>query len=582
MADIAWQLDLGTANTPNWTDGLYWASYFAGYAGLVLLLRARVRPFRMSLALDGLLCGLATGALFAALLFAPVLERTQGSGLTVAAAIGYVVGDLFLLCLVGVAFGLTAWRPGRTWSLLGVGLLFTVVADAVYGYLETEGHYALGSLTDPLWPASILATAAAAWQPARRVAARRLGLSLLATPAVFALAALTVLVAGALGHVPVLATALAAAALVCVGVRCGMTFAEHLRLLHRMEEAALTDGLTGLGNRRALAEALDDAVVAAADGEPTTLAFFDLDGFKRYNDTFGHAAGDALLARLGGRLARSVARSGTAYRLGGDEFCVLLRGALDRDTLAVRAASSALVDVGEGFSVSASFGVVALPGDAESATFALQLADERMYADKETRRESPRSQGRDLLLQVLREREPGLEDHVSDVGALSLAVARQLGVPAADLDVIARGAELHDVGKVAIPDKILNKPSALDDLEWQLMRQHTIVGERILATAPALAPVAALVRASHERWDGGGYPDGLEGDRIPLGSRIIAVCDAYDAMLQHRPYAPPMTEADALAELRRCAGSQFDPAVVAALTRVVAQGHTALRVTDAA
>ena len=123
-------------------------------------------------------------------------------------------------------------------------------------------------------------------------------------------------------------------------------------------------------------------------------------------------------------------------------------------------------------------------------------------------------------------------------------------------------AELHDVGKVAIPDAILNKPGPLDPLEWEFIRRHTLIGERIIAAAPALGPVAALVRSSHERWDGAGYPDKLTEQQIPVGSRIVAVADAFDAMTAERPYNAAMTPELALSELRRCAGTQFDPVVV--------------------
>ena len=169
-----------------------------------------------------------------------------------------------------------------------------------------------------------------------------------------------------------------------------------------------------------------------------------------------------------------------------------------------------------------------------------------------------------MLVQVLAEREPELRRHMADVADLAAATGRELGLDPDALDVISRAAELHDIGKVAVPDDIINKPGPLDDVEWRIMRQHTLVGERILAAAPALAAVARLVRLSHEHWDGTGYPDQLAGDEIPIGARIIAVCDTYDAITSERAYAVARAHDSAIAELRRCAGSQFDPAVVAA------------------
>ena len=159
-----------------------------------------------------------------------------------------------------------------------------------------------------------------------------------------------------------------------------------------------------------------------------------------------------------------------------------------------------------------------------------------------------------MLLSTLREREPELHAHLNGVAELSIAVARRLGMLAEDLDEVSRAAELHDVGKIAIPEAILRKPGPLDDEEWSFMRRHTMIGERILSAAPALVPVARIVRSSHERWDGDGYPDGLAGDDIPLGARVMAVCDAFDAMVTDRPYRAARTPREALAELRRCAG----------------------------
>jgi two-component system, cell cycle response regulator len=247
-----------------------------------------------------------------------------------------------------------------------------------------------------------------------------------------------------------------------------------------------------------------------------------------------------------------------------------VHAAADRDSAEVCAAAAALSERGEGFEIGASFGLVHLPNDAESATLALQLADERMYVQKGSRRTSAKRQTRDILLQVLGEREPDLRQHMDHVAGHAAATARQLELPGEAVDEVARAAELHDIGKVAVPDSVLHKPAPLDDDEWALMRQHTVIGERILLAAPALKPVAALVRASHERWDGSGYPDQLAGTDIPIGARIVAVCDAYDAMVSDRTYRKEMAPEQALAELRRCAGSQFDPVIVDAFTAVVA------------
>ena len=159
-----------------------------------------------------------------------------------------------------------------------------------------------------------------------------------------------------------------------------------------------------------------------------------------------------------------------------------------------------------------------------------------MYARKRRRRGSSRSQARDLLVSVMAECEPDLDAHSSGVATLAAAVGRRLALDAEALDVLIRAAELHDVGKVAVPDLILNKPGPLDDAEWAIMRQHTVAGERILGTSESMRPVARIVRASHERWDGRGYPDGLAGEAIPLEARIVCACDAYDAMRSVRAY----------------------------------------------
>ena len=171
-------------------------------------------------------------------------------------------------------------------------------------------------------------------------------------------------------------------------------------------------------------------------------------------------------------------------------------------------------------------------------------------------------QAHGVLRRLLHEREPELEDHAREVAVLAGAFGRHLGLDAAGLGALVRAAELHDIGKVAIPDQILHKPGVLTPEEWRLIRTHTLLGERILTAAPALAQVGALVRSSQERWDGQGYPDALAGGAIPYLSRVLLVCIAFHAMTSPRPYRDAVAVEQALAELQREGGRQFDPAVV--------------------
>ena len=344
-------------------------------------------------------------------------------------------------------------------------------------------------------------------------------------------------------------------------------------LLSASRGEALSDVLTGLGNRRALMADLDAALVdqTVRPGRRAVLALFDLDGFKEYNDSFGHPAGDELLARLGERLRITIGGLGTAYRMGGDEFCVLanLNGD-DGETISLLAAA-ALSDDGQGFHIGCSYGNAVLPAEASAPEEALSVADQRMYAQKTSGRKSAGRQSTDVLLRVLGERSMALEEHTSDVARLAQKTARRLGLSTEDVRRITLAAELHDIGKTAIPDAILNKPGPLDEDEWAFMRRHTLIGERIISAAPSLAPAGELVRSSHERYDGGGYPDALSGDEIPLGSRIIAVCDAYSAMVSDRAYRPGMPVAQAIAELRRCSGTQFHAEIVDAFCAMLEQ-----------
>jgi diguanylate cyclase (GGDEF)-like protein len=331
--------------------------------------------------------------------------------------------------------------------------------------------------------------------------------------------------------------------------------------LHQRGEATL-DPLTGLANRRQLSEDLASVWRKATPEHPVRLITFDLDGFKAYNDTFGHPGGDSLLRRLAQSFKAAIGDYGRAYRLGGDEFCALLWG--DCGEQMVSSCLQALSAEGKGFSIRSSFGSVMAPAETVDPDHALQLADKRMYSYKDSGRASASSQTRDLALQVVAVHEPELHKHAEHVAELTEGVARRLGLSEQQQLEVVRAAELHDIGKVAIPFEILHKAGPLDEHEWALMARHPTIGARVLSAAPALTGVAEIVSSTHERYDGTGYPLGLAGEAIPLAARIVFVCDSYDAMISKCPYGQSKSEDAALAELRRCAGSQFDPRVVAA------------------
>jgi diguanylate cyclase (GGDEF)-like protein len=550
---------------PSLADWSWVAMYPWLLAGLVLVVRARGLGSQASVWLDGLVGALASATFGAALFFQPVWA--QAIEAHVAFAFVLPLLDLLLTGFVIVVCAVQGWRLDGTWLLLGAAFVLLSASDSLYVIQSIESGWAPGGLLDLPYALAILLIAVAAWQPRGETAViDPTGFRMLAFPVGAAIVAVAVGVYDQAQDLSVIARVLQSATMAAIVARLAFTFASYRAVLGATRRDALTDQLTGLGNRRRLLDDLDRALEGVP--APVGLVFIDLDGFKGYNDAFGHAAGDALLVRLGYRLAGALAGDAVPYRMGGDESCVLVHGGPDAVATAVADASAALREYGDGFAISNSHGCALVPSEATTAEPALRLADQRMYARKNARPQSASSQTRDVLVRMLDAREPELHDHVLDVGRLAVAVGRRLGVAEEQLPELLHGAELHDVGKIALPESILHKPGRLDEEEWAFMRRHTVIGERFLLAVPALRSVAALVRASHERWDGGGYPDGLAGEAIPLGARIIAVCDAFDAMVTDRPYRDGRSADEAAEELRRCAGSQFDPAVVEAFLAV--------------
>ena len=539
-------------------------AFTLAYLTLVLLARARVRRFDTVQVLDGAVAAFSTTAVASLLLFPAGGVDTDQK----------LPGVFLLAALMGLAFvlavhALAGWRPDRLWDLVTLAIAINALGDVLLVHAGAHGDFRRGSLADTLFVSSALLLAFAgfyAGRGGRGLLARAFGLPL---PLGFAAAAISVLVLAGVGEVSTLPVVLAGIALVVTLARLAVA----LRLVERSRLQAMTDGLTGLGNRRKLIQDLSQEL-STPEPRPLTLALFDLDGFKAYNDTFGHPSGDALLALFADRLARAVA-PGRAYRMGGDEFCALLDDSRPDASEALRRASTALRQAGDGFAVTTSFGAVALHSEATDVSSALRLADARMYEIKAMGRQLEHHGTRNALLQVLGERQPAVRDRAARVAALARAVAARVGLDARGVELVGRAAELHDIGKMAVPVDILGRAGPLDAEEWRVVRQHTLVGERILRAAPSLADAAPLVRSSHEHWDGGGYPDGLSGEDIPIGARIIASCDAYVAMTSARQYAGRHSVEAALAELHRRAGEQFDPAVVDALSEEVATERVA-------
>jgi diguanylate cyclase (GGDEF)-like protein len=565
-----WFLD-GKADIPfpSLADAGYLLFFPPVYVALVVLFHKEVRGIVRSLWLDGVIAALTTAALAASVVYAIVERSLDGTGASaagVATNLAYPLGDMLVLGIVVGAVALSGWRFSARWLVFGGGLAVFAVCDSIYLVQIAKDTYSYGTL-DLGWPAGMLLLAGAGTLPARRVRAAQLdGYRLLLVPALFGCVALGLEIFDHFQTLNTLGIALSSLALLAVFVRMGMTFMDYLSLLDHTRHESKTDHLTGLWNRRALVADLDEMIEA---GTKSVLMLFDLNGFKSYNDRFGHPAGDALLARLGARLQTGVVGQGRAYRLGGDEFCVLVR--VDETKMAdvVAATTANLTEEGEGFKITSSVGIVVLPNEADDTTEALKIVDRRMYRHKGGDRPVG-AEGRGALLGVLEARDAVLAAHTEEVARLARAIADRLPYDFSIENVISV-AQLHDIGKVAVPDSILMKPGPLESSEWDVVRQHTLAGERIVGRVPGLDVVADAVRASHERWDGLGYPDGLTGHEIPLAARIVAVADAYAAMTTpDRPYRAPLSPDEAEAEVIRCAGSQFDPVVVEAFLAVLA------------
>ncbi len=386
-AEVYWAIaieDNPGAPYPSPADVGYLAFYPLAYAGLILLVRARAQEINWRLWMDGLIAALGTAALGTAFVFDYIAGKTEGSAIEIATTLAYPLGDIGMLALVIGVVALTGWRPGRTWSLLLAGLAALVIADIAYTLQLTEEAIPGGSWVEPVYLIAAVCLGASVWQPAAaaEISSPREQRREMVVPAVFAgvmIGLFTIQYFSATGS---LSTVLWAATMTAVVVRLGMSDRENRELLEQVR----TDALTGLGNQGRMQVDLPIQVANASEASPISLLLFDLNGFKHYNDTFGHPAGDELLVRFGAALRDAVGENGDAYRIGGDEFCVLLTCDRSHFDTVSKAAAQALTATGPGFAVSSAWGAVEVPTEESEASAALQLADTRMYAQKESRR----------------------------------------------------------------------------------------------------------------------------------------------------------------------------------------------------
>ncbi len=365
----------------------------------------------------------------------------------------------------------------------------------------------------------------------------------------------------------------------------------------RMMDLIRKDFLTDAGNQRAFWESLVKSIAfSKRSGTPLSLILLDMDNFKQVNDRYGHQSGDLVLKAVAEVLRRSCRDMDQLFRYGGDEFSIIcpdtrISGA---EELSWRLVES-INEMPTGFpNISACIGVAELrhsqngselldaadralmkiKREGHSGSVGIAASDEALQSRSLTSSEFNAQQAALQLamasLSSDHEVDPG---HSESVERLAVLVAGRLGVRGDEYEQLRLAARVHDVGSYVIPESIREKAGPLTDEEWKKVRAHVEAGERIVRSIPQLAPTAGLVRHTHERWDGDGYPDGLDGDTIPLGSRIIAVCDTFQALRHDRPYRIKLTTNEALDELKNCSGTQFDPQTVEALIEVVSDNR---------
>jgi diguanylate cyclase (GGDEF)-like protein len=319
--------------------------------------------------------------------------------------------------------------------------------------------------------------------------------------------------------------------------------------------------LTGVYNRRYFEDAkkrLDNT-----KNYPLSIIVGDINGLKLINESFGHKEGDKILVSIADVLKSCCRPRDVLARTGGDEFSILMPNTPYEEANQILTRISDLCNefsnLNTEYYLSFSAGLATKADDIMSMNRLIKMAEDSMYRNKLLQNKSLHSSMINSMKTSLYEKSQETEEHAMRLIEISRAFGRKLNLVEEQLIELELLSTLHDIGKISITDNILNKPGKLTVDEWVKMKQHPEAGYRIAMATPELKQIADYILNHHERWDGSGYPYGKKGDEIPLLSRIISIADAYDAMTTDRPYRKAMSKSEALDEIKRNAGSQFDP-----------------------
>jgi diguanylate cyclase (GGDEF)-like protein/putative nucleotidyltransferase with HDIG domain len=372
---------------------------------------------------------------------------------------------------------------------------------------------------------------------------------------------------------------------------------ENAQLYARAEQRSRIDELTGLYNRRHFEERLKEEIGRhSRHGDMFSIFLLDLDNFKTYNDMYGHPAGDIVLNQIGKTMKGSVRSVDQAFRYGGDEFVVILpqTGIDDARVVAERVRKQIAGEMeAKGVAVTCSIGLASYPSDGVIPGELVTVADTALYYAKRTGGNRVYLSSKILsepldeagvyakrnglsaiyaLVSTVEARDPYTYGHSRKVNSYAVALAEAIGLSPDDVSKVSTAALLHDIGKIGIPDKVLNKKGKLSKEDWEAIKSHPRLGANIVGNVPQLIPCVNSILHHHERWDGGGYPEGLKGEEIPIEARILAIADSFEAMTSARPYRPALSFEEVVKELRQGAGLQFDPKLVEVFIGIIEAG----------